>query len=70
MLFISSIYEGFNIWEINQENNYDMNHVLRLPLTEEKDIFHKSIVYGVDISQNEKDNDNLMMYWNYALNKV
>ena len=80
LLFISSIHEGFNIWEINQENNYDMNHVLRLPLTKEKDIFHKSIVYGVDISQNEKDNnidvlscsfyDNLMMYWNYALNKV
>ena len=77
LLFISSIYEGFNIWEINKEKDYDMNHVFRLPLTKDKDIFHKSIVYGVDISQKEKDNsidilscsfyDNLMMYWNYAL---
>ena len=77
LLLISSIYEGFNIWEINKEKEYDMNHILRLPLTKDKDIFHKSIVYGVDISKKEKDNsidilscsfyDNLMMYWNYSL---
>ena len=74
ILLISSIYEGFNIWEI-ADNKYDMKHVLRLPLTKDKDIFHKSIVYGLDIKNNNKKNidilscsfyDNLMMYWNYA----
>ena len=78
LLFISSIYEGFNIWEIDMEKEYDMNHILRLPLTKDKDLYHKTIVYGVDIKQNEKDinsvdilscsfYDNLMMYWNYSL---
>ena len=80
ILLISSIYEGFNIWEIDNEKDLEMKHVLRLPLTKEKDIFHKSIVYGVDIKQNidkEKNKcvnilscsfyDNLMMYWNYSL---
>ena len=79
LLFVSSIYEGFNIWEI-ETDNYDMKHLLRLPLTKDKDIFHKTIVYGVDINNNiqeQKNNsveilscsfyDNLMMYWNYAL---
>jgi hypothetical protein len=60
------------------EKEYDMNHILRLPLTKDKDLYHKTIVYGVDIKQNEKDinsvdilscsfYDNLMMYWNYSL---
>ena len=77
LLFISSIYEGFNIWEIDNENS--MNHILRLPLTKDKDIFHKTIVYGVDIEyfEHKKNNtidilscsfyDNLMMYWKYTL---
>ena len=80
LFFIASIYEGFNIWEINNENEYKMKHVLRLPLTKDKDIFHKTIVYGVDIenSNDKKRNnsvdilscsfyDNLMMYWKYSL---
>ena len=56
---------GVSLLKVQSEN-----HILK-PLHE---------VYGVDISQNEKDNnidilscsfcDNLMMYWNYALNKV
>ena len=78
LLFISSIYEGFNIWEIDINNQFNMNHVLRLPLTKDKDIFHKTIVYGVDIEKNKNNDnsvnilscsfyDNLMMYWNYSL---
>ena len=80
ILLISSIHEGFNIWEFDNEKEMQMKHILRLPLTKEKDIFHKSIVYGVDIKQNieNKNNksvdilscsfeDNLMMYWNYSL---
>ena len=80
IILISSIHEGFNIWEIDNEKELEMKHVLRLPLTKEKDIFHKSIVYGVDIKQNiDNENnksvdilscsfcDNLMMYWNYSL---
>ena len=77
LLFISSIYEGFNIWEINNNKEYDMKHILRLPLTKDKEIFHKTIVYGVDTEKSIKNNsidvlscsfyDNLMIYWNYSL---
>ena len=70
---MSSIYEGFNIWEIDPANNYNMKHNLRLPLTKNKDIYHGSIVYGIDIKTNNNNidilscsfYDNLMMYWNY-----
>ena len=49
ILFISSIYEGFNIWEIEPNNDYNMNHILRLPITKNENIFHGTIVYGIDI---------------------
>ena len=79
LFLISSIYEGFNIWEIDKD--YDMKHLLRLPVTKDKDIFHKTIVYGVDFENNFGNHnivnsvdilscsfyDNLMMYWNYTL---
>ncbi len=73
LLLMSSIYEGFNIWEIDPVNNYNMKHNLRLPLTKNKDIYHGSIVYGIDIKTNNNNidilscsfYDNLMMYWNY-----
>ena len=77
LLLISSIYEGFNIWEINNNKEYDMKHILRLPLTKDKEIFHKTIVYGVDTEKSIRNNsidvlscsfyDNLMIYWNYSL---
>ena len=76
LLFISSIYEGFNIWQIDTEKNLKMKHLLRLPVSKDKDIFHKTIVYGVDIKSEFNNNkidilscsfyDNLMMYWNYS----
>ena len=76
LLLMASIYEGFNIWEIEPSNDYNMKHNLRLPLTKNKDIYHGSIVYGIDIKQNSRNNnnidilscsfyDNLMIYWNY-----
>ena len=74
LLLMSSIYEGFNIWEIEPNNGYNLNHLLRLPVTKNKDIFHGTIVYGIDI-QNKNNSidilscsfyDNLMMYWNYS----
>ena len=77
LLLMSSIYEGFNIWEIDPVNNYNMNHILRLPITKNKDIYHGTIVYGIDIKNNNSNRnnidilscsfyDNLMMYWNYS----
>jgi hypothetical protein len=72
---MSSIYEGFNIWEIDQNDNLNMNHLLRLPLTKNEDVFHKTIVYGIDIKKNDNNSidilscsfyDNLIMYWNYS----
>ena len=77
LLFMASIYEGFNIWEIDNEKKYEMKHLMRLPVTKDKDIFHKTIVYGVDIKNDISNNnnvdilscsfyDNLMMYWNYS----
>ena len=77
LLLMASIYEGFNIWDFdNKEDGIKMNHLLRLPLTK-SDIFHKKIVYGVDIKLNQESNsidvlscsfyDNLIMYWNYAM---
>ena len=76
LLLMASIYEGFNIWEIELNNDYNMKHILRLPVTKNKDIFHGTIVYGVDIKSNKNDidilscsfYDNLMMYWNYSKN--
>ena len=75
LLLMSSIYEGFNIWEIESNNECKMNHILRLPITKRENIFHGTIVYGIDI-KNQNDNsidilscsfyDNLMMYWNYS----
>ena len=77
LLLMSSIYEGFNIWEIESNNECKMNHILRLPITKRENIFHGTIVYGIDI-KNQNDNsidilscsfyDNLMMYWNYSKN--
>lgn len=75
LLLMSSIYEGFNIWEIEPDNDYNMKHVLRLPVTKNKDIYHGTIVYGIDIQKKDNNNidilscsfyDNLMMYWNYS----
>ena len=75
LLLMASIYEGFNIWEIELNNDYNMNHLLRLPVTKDKNIFHGTIVYGIDIKNNDNDSidilscsfyDNLMMYWNYS----
>ena len=76
LLLMSSIYEGFNIWEIDPNNDYNMNHTLRLPVTKNKNIFHGTIVYGIDIKNNNHKSidilscsfyDNLMMYWNYSV---
>ena len=75
LLLMSSIYEGFNIWEIEPDNDYNMKHILRLPVTKNKDIFHGTIVYGIDIHKKDNNSidilscsfyDNLMMYWNYS----
>ena len=64
-----SLYEGFNIWEIDSSLN--MNHLLRLPVTKDQDLYHKTIVYGIDI-KDKKDcvdilscsfYDNLIMHW-------
>ena len=75
LLLMSSIYEGFNIWEIEPDNDYNMKHILRLPVTKNKDIFHGTIVYGIDIQKKDDNSidilscsfyDNLMMYWNYS----
>ena len=75
LLLMSSIYEGFNIWEIEPDNDYNMKHILRLPVTKNKDIFHGTIVYGIDIQKKDNNSidilscsfyDNLMMYWNYS----
>ncbi len=73
LIFMACSYEGFNIWDINF--NFDMNHLLKLPVTENEDKFHKSIVYGIDILKNENNHfidilscsfyDNLIMHWNY-----
>jgi len=71
---MSSIYEGFNIWEI-EHNDYNIKHVLRLPVTKNKDLLHGTIVYGIDIKNKDNNSidilscsfyDNLMMYWNYS----
>ena len=54
-----------------------MNHILRLPVTKNENIFHGTIVYGIDIKNNNNNSidilscsfyDNLMMYWNYSKN--
>ena len=75
LLLMSSIYEGFNIWEIKPNNDYNMAHLLRLPVTKNENIFHGTIVYGIDIKSENKNSinilscsfyDNLMMYWNYS----
>jgi hypothetical protein len=52
-----------------------MNHLLRLPVTEKENKFHKTIVYGIDIKKKENEEkinilscsfyDNLIMYWDY-----
>ena len=74
LLLMSSIYEGFNIWEI-EHNDYNIKHVLRLPVTKNKDLLHGTIVYGIDIKNKDNNSidilscsfyDNLMMYWNYS----
>ena len=75
LLLMSSIYEGFNIWEIEPNNDFNMNHVLRLPVTKNEKVFHGTIVYGIDIKSDNRNTinilscsfyDNLMMYWNYS----
>ena len=68
---MSSSYEGFNIYEI--DNDLNMKHIFRMPLTEKEDIFHKTIVYGLDIiNKNNKIDvlscsfyDNLIIHWNF-----
>ena len=71
LILMASIYEGFNIWEIDSSLN--MNHLLRLPVTKDQDLYHKTIVYGIDI-RDKKDcvdilscsfYDNLIMHWKY-----
>lgn len=71
LILMASIYEGFNIWEIDLSLN--MNHLLRLPVKKDQDLYHKSIVYGIDI-RDKKDcvdilscsfYDNLIMHWKY-----
>ena len=71
LIFMSSSYEGFNIYEI--DNDLNMKHIFRMPVTEKEDIFHKTIVYGLDIiNKNNKIDvlscsfyDNLIMHWNF-----
>ena len=71
---MSSIYEWFNIWEIEQ-NDYNIIHVLKLPVIKNKDLFHGAIVNGIDIKNKDNNSidilscsfyDNLMIYWNYS----
>ena len=73
LLFMACSYDGFNIWDINE--SFDMNHLLRLPITENEDKFHRSIVYGIDIDKKEISDkinilscsfyDNLIINWNF-----
>ena len=73
LIFMACSYEGFNIWDVNKQ--FDMNHLLRLPVTENENKFHQTIVYGIDIKKKENEEkinilscsfyDNLIMYWDY-----
>ncbi len=73
LIFMACSYEGFNIWDFNQQ--FEMNHLLRLPVTEKENKFHKTIVYGIDIKKKKNEEkinilscsfyDNLIMYWDF-----
>ena len=73
LIFMACSYEGFNIWDVNIQ--FDMNHLLRLPVTEKENKFHTTIVYGIDIKKKKNEEkinilscsfyDNLIMYWDY-----
>jgi WD40 repeat protein len=74
ILLMASIYEGFNIFEYNNENLYSLSNLLSIKIGEESKEgiqMHNSIVYGVDAVKCEEDlyitscsfYDNLVLYW-------
>lgn len=71
LLFISSTYDGVNIWTIDSSLTLEQKH--SYPLDKEEKKFHSTIVYGIDVRMEEdyidvltcSFYDNLILHWHY-----